>query len=153
MFAHFSTFALCSAGRDQGNLQFELSALALHIRFYLSALRVYLGPRVPLHLSATLLRPDIRADLVETYLFSPIRSEFERVDWAFDEQRTSGRGYYLDLCFHIDATAASGERVQLVDGGSVNWTQQYLSNAKERLVISGIGSERLCSIFADDAAA
>jgi hypothetical protein len=29
---HFSLFALCSAGRDEGDLQFELSALALHIR-------------------------------------------------------------------------------------------------------------------------
>jgi hypothetical protein len=37
--------------------------------------------------------------------------------------------------------------LELVDGGSVNWTQKLLSNAKERLVISGIGSERLCAEF------
>jgi hypothetical protein len=59
----------------------------------------------------------------------------------------SGRGYYLDLCFHIHATAISGQRLELVDGGCVNWTQKLLSNAKERLVISGIGSERLCAKF------
>jgi hypothetical protein len=34
-----------------------------------------------------------------------------------------------------------------VDGGAMDWTQRLLSNAKERLVISGIGSERLCSAF------
>jgi hypothetical protein len=33
-----------------------------------------------------------------------------------------------------------------VDGGAVDWTQRLLSNAKERLVISGIGSERLCGM-------
>jgi hypothetical protein len=43
--------------------------------------------------------------------------------------------------------------LELVDGGSVNWTQQFLSNAKERLVISGIGSERLCTKFGNDNAA
>ena len=52
-----------------------------------------------------------------------------------------------DLCFHFYATTASGQPVELVDGGSVNWTQKLLSNAKERLVISGIGSESLCTVF------
>ena len=144
--AHFSAFALCSAGRDQGNLQFELSALRLHIGFYLRSLRVFLGPGVPLYLSVTDFNPSTRVELVET-LLAAIRSEFEDVDCAFDERRTSGRGYYVDLCFHIHAAAASGRRLELVDGGCVNWTQALLSNAKERLVISGIGSERLCTEF------
>lgn len=147
--AHFSAFALCSAGRDQGNLQFELSALELHIRFYLKSLRAFLGPDIPLHLSATALTSNTYVDLIEAQLLSPIRSEFEGVDCAFDEHRTSGRGYYRDICFHIHATAASGRRLELIDGGAVDWTQQFLSNAKERLVISGIGSERLCTMFGD----
>jgi hypothetical protein len=40
-----------------------------------------------------------------------------------------------------------GQRLELVDGGSVNWTQKFLSSAKERLIMSGIGSERLCGEF------
>jgi hypothetical protein len=145
--AHFSAFALCSAGRDQGNLRFELSTLAVHIRFYLKALRVFLGPEVPLHLSVTDLNSDPREGLIETQLFSTIHTEFEGVDCALDQQRTKGRGYYLELCFHIHATDAYGKPLELVDGGSVDWTQKFLSNAKERLIISGIGSERLCSEF------
>jgi hypothetical protein len=145
--AHFSAFALCSAGRDQGNLQFELSTLGVHIRFYLTTLRAFLGPEVPLHLSVTDLDPIPREELVETRLLSPIRAEFDKVDCTFDRQRTRGRGYYLDLCFHIHATHPAGEQMELVDGGSVDWTQKYLSSAKERLIISGIGSERLCSAF------
>jgi hypothetical protein len=145
--AHFSSFVLCSAGRDQGNLQFELSALGLHIRFYLRALQAFLDPGVPLHLSVTDLHANTRMELIETHLLSAIRSEFEKVDCVYDESRTSGRGYYLDLCFHIHATAASDRRLELVDGGSVNWTQEFLSNAKERLIISGIGSDRLCMEF------
>ena len=143
--AHFSAFALCSAGRDRGNLQFELSILEVHIRFYLAALQAFLGPEVPLHLSITDLNSEPRQELMETQVLSLIRAEFERVDCAFDQQRTQGRGYYLDLCFHIHATDSTGKRLELVDGGSVGWTQKFLSNAKERLIISGIGSERLCS--------
>jgi len=143
---HFCLFALCSAGRSSGGVQFELSALGQHIRFYLRALRAFLGPDVPLHVSVTDWTAS-RRPLLESELLSPLRAEFDQVDCAFDETRTGGRGYYLDLCFHIHATHPSGRRMELVDGGSVDWTQKLLSNAKERLVISGIGSERLCSEF------
>jgi hypothetical protein len=145
--AHFSSFALCSAGRDQGNLKFELAALRLHIHFYLTALQAFLGTSVQLHLSITDFGSDAHVDLIETQILSVIRSEFERVDCGFDEHRTKGRGYYSDLCFHIHATATSGQQLELIDGGSVNWTQKFLSNNKERLIISGIGSERLCGEF------
>jgi hypothetical protein len=151
--AHFSAFALCSAGRDPGSLQFELFALGLHIRFYLRALRAFLGSGVPLHVSVTDFYQTARNEALETQLLSPIRSEFENIDCAIDDQRTRGRGYYLNLCFLIHATASSGQRLELVDGGSVDWTQKYLSNAKERLVISGLGSERLCQEFAGNHAA
>jgi len=150
LLSHFSAFALCSAGRDQGNLRFELSALGLHIQFYLSALQAFLGPGASLHLSVTDLTPNTHTERIEAQLFSAIRAEFRGVDCAFDEQRTSGRGYYRDLCFHIHATITPDQRSELVDGGCVDWTQQFLSNAKERLVISGIGSERLCTQFGDD---
>jgi hypothetical protein len=143
--AHFSSFALCSAGRDTGNLQFELSALRLHIRFYLIALRAFLGPDILLRLSVTDL--DSQADRIEKDLLSVIRQEFAEVECDLDNQRTKGRGYYRALCFHIHARNQTGHDLELVDGGAVNWTQKLLSNAKERLVISGIGSERLCSEY------
>jgi hypothetical protein len=144
---HFSLFALCSAGKDQGNLGFELSALTLHAGFYLRALRAFLGQAVGLRLSATDFAPSPRYALVESHFLSPVREEFPDVPSTIDEERQSGRGYYGDLCFHIDALAPSGRPIQLVDGGSVDWTQKLLSNAKERLVTSGVGSERVCSSF------
>jgi len=144
---HFSLFALCSAGKDQGNLGFELSALTLHAGFHLRALRAFLGQAVGLRLSATDFAPSPRYALVESHFLSPVREEFPDVPSTIDEERQSGRGYYGDLCFHIDALAPSGRPIQLVDGGSVDWTQKLLSNAKERLVTSGVGSERVCSSF------
>ena len=144
---HFSSFALCSAGRDQGNLQFELDTLRQHICFYVASIRAFLGPSVSLCVSVTDFKSNTRIELIETQLFTAIRSEFENIECVFAENRTSGRGYYLDICFHIYARAPSGQQLELVDGGSVNWTQKLLNNSKERLVISGIGSERLCTAF------
>jgi hypothetical protein len=88
-----------------------------------------------------------RETLVESELFAPQSAEFDNFDCLFDGQRSSGRGYYRDLCFKIYATDSSGKRCELIDGGSVDWTQKLLSSKKERLVISGLGSERLVQIF------
>ncbi len=145
--AHFSALGLCSAGRDRGNQQFEIAALGLHIRFYLRALRSFLGPDTPLHLSLTDFGASPAYSTLEALLLSPIRSASPEVDCRVDETRTSGRGYYPELCFHIHASHPSGERLELVDGGVVDWTARLLGNAQERLVTSGIGSERLCSRF------
>jgi hypothetical protein len=147
LLAHFQSFALCSAGRDRGNLGFELFALGLHIRFYASAVRAFLNADVPIVVAVSDFAVNPRVDLIESRLLAPLRAEFDNADFAFEPGRTGGRGYYRDVCFKLHATNASGRRLELVDGGSVDWTQRLLSNAKERLVISGIGSERLCTEF------
>ena len=117
---HFSSFVLCSAGRDQGNLRFELIALKLHIGFYLASLRAFLGQSASLRLSVTTLKSNNQVELIENQLLTPIRSEFEGIECVFDEYRKSGRGYYQDVCFHIHVITSSGQRLELVDGGAVN---------------------------------
>ena len=47
----------------------------------------------------------------------------------------------------ILAQHADGVWIELADGGVVDWTQRLLSSAKERLVISGIGGEWVCTAF------
>jgi hypothetical protein len=148
--AHFSAFALCSAGQDQGNLRFELATLAIHIRFYLRALRVFLGVDLPLRVAVTDFGAVDRGSRLADQLFAPVQSAFPNVACEIDQNRESGRDYYADLCFHVYAAASPGLWLELADGGVVNWTQTLLSNAKERCVISGIGSERVCSAFPVD---
>ena len=144
---HFSAFVLCSAGRDLGSLRFELEALSLHIRFYLKALRRFLSEAIPLHVSVTEFGNIDRLSRLETELLAPISSNHPGVDCKFDLQREQGKGYYQELCFHIHASHPDGRRLELADGGCVDWTQRLLSNAKEKCVISGIGSERVCTTF------
>lgn len=66
----------------------------------------------------------------------------------FDDERAGGRGYYTGACFGISATTREGDAFDVADGGFTTWTADLLSNAKERLLISGLGIERLCGLFA-----
>ncbi|HEX3049655.1 MAG TPA: hypothetical protein VHP83_03290, partial [Aggregatilineaceae bacterium] len=142
MVPHFSVFTLCSAGQYQGALRFELAALRQHIGFYVRALQTFLG--LPLRVALTDFGTEDHRALLTEQLVAPLQDEFPGVDCAFDDDRETGRGYYDHVCFHVYAAEAPGEWLELADGGVVNWTQRLLNNAKERCVISGIGSERVC---------
>jgi hypothetical protein len=150
-FAHFAVFGLCSAGRDAGGLRFELATIALHARVFIGALRTHLGPDTRLALRLTDFGAADRRAQLEAEVLDPIGAEFDRVGCEIDEARAAGRGYYRDLCFQIDAQTPAGDMLNLADGGTVDWTQQLLSDRKERLVISGVGSDRVCLAFAPDA--
>lgn len=64
-----------------------------------------------------------------------------------DPERTAGREYYRDVCFRISIDTGD-ELVELGDGGSVDWTEVLLSDAKERLVIGGVSVDRLLTVNA-----
>jgi hypothetical protein len=49
----------------------------------------------------------------------------------------------VSACFDISKVDSSGQVRQLVDGGFTTWTQQLLNSRKERLLIGGLGTERL----------
>lgn len=141
--AHFAAFSLCSSGRDPGRLGFELSAVAVHAGFYLRALRTHLGPKAGLRLSVTPFDVAEHSAAIEAQILAPLRAAHPGAVCEFDLERTRGRGYYEVLCFHVHVADGAGGWIELADGGSVPWTRALLSNAKERLVISGIGSERV----------
>jgi hypothetical protein len=144
---HFRVFTLCSASRDSGNLRFETETLGLHIGFYLKALSRFLGAKTVLRVAVSdfgskLARPIVRSEVVEK-----LQAANKKIRIGIDQDRKQGIGYYGQLCFKIFATPSKGREHELVDGGDVNWTQKLLNNAKERLIISGCGSERLCELF------
>ncbi len=143
-FAHFRVFALCTAGRDEGGYRFEYYALREHIDFYLRLLSQF--ETVAVRLAVTDFA-GTHAGGIESEVLRPISEAFPNVQAGFDPERVAGRGYYDDLCFQVFATDSVGVEYNLVDGGVTNWTQQLLSNGKERLMISGIGSERTCALF------
>ena len=144
---HFRLFSLCSAGRNTANLRFGIYAMTKHIRFYLESLKDFLGSDVPLRVTIIDLSPDSHDNAIFTVPLENLKKEFDDVDIGLEKARNGGTEYYCKLRFHVYAISRRGHELELVDGGDTDWTQKLLNNAKERLVISGIGSERLCENF------
>lgn len=145
MLAHFQLFALVTAGRDTGGRTFEQQHLAEHLQFAARAMA-----RAGVHrteIRITCLDDSAAPILVHT------RTELAGtpgVDIIDDPNRPTGRGYYTDLCFKIYATI-HGQRLEIADGGFVDWTQHLTGNRKERLLISGFGVDRLATALTPSA--
>lgn len=78
---------------------------------------------------------------------APLQAEHNNLQFSFNMHRLTGLGYYDGPCFHIKLKKANGETFMLADGGFVNWTQLLLSDGKERLMTSAIGTELMCRRF------
>lgn len=148
--AHFKLFALTSSGRDEGSYRFESDELVNHISFYLRLFGALSADGFSFGSIRVLLTNFVGEELRSSHeqVLDRLRADFPYVAFEADSERKTGRGYYIGSCMQIHVKDKSGEEFFLADGGVVDWTQQLLSNKKERLVISGIGTERLCSIFA-----
>ncbi len=147
---HFRLLGLCAAGRDEGSFQFETTSLVEQIAFYLQLLRgiSQLGYQAHrLRVTFTDLEQGRWGQSLIEHVLKPLTANYSDVLCELDPERETGRGYYVGACFHIYATNMAGTEFELVDGGFTTWTRQILSNHKERLLISGIGIERLCSQF------
>jgi hypothetical protein len=134
--AHFSLLGLVSAGRDSGNREFETAAMLDHLGALVTIVLDTTPDRVVVRISDFAGRFGPLIEHVAAELGSPPVSV---EPWP---NRTAGRDYYPDLCFKLNGTWGD-EDVELADGGLVDWTQRLLGNRKERLLISGLGLERL----------
>jgi len=72
---------------------------------------------------------------------------YSTVEFMLNQEQESSQGYYSGVRFQMYARDPAGTDYFIVDGGFTDWTQQLLSNRKERLLISGVGSERFVSLF------
>jgi hypothetical protein len=136
-FAHFTLFGLVTAGRDTGNRQFEIDAFREHCRFHVEAVLAAGAEAVEVRLSALDRGFMAVADAVREAL-----GDLRGATVVDDPDRRSGRNYYTGFCFKV--YVQDGDVwIDLADGGLVDWTQKLLQNRKERLVISGLGMERL----------
>jgi len=129
---------MVTAGRDEGSLRFEQSALAEHLRFAVAGLRAADLPQIqvaltPLSEAGARIVAAIAAELSEL-----------PADIVTDADRASGRGYYRDVCFKVNALV-DGVTTEIGDGGFTDWTAKLMANRKERLLISGYGLDRIAA--------
>ena len=90
---------------------------------------------------------DLRHPFLETDVIGPLHDEFPEAQFRVNQERLEGLGYYRSFTLRISVQAPDGKRYPLVDGGFTDWTARLLSNQKERLLISGIGSEFVCKTY------
>ncbi|MFH1188934.1 MAG: hypothetical protein V1652_03775 [bacterium] len=84
---------------------------------------------------------------IERGIVDPLRMTYPGVRFCFNFDRKAGLGYYPHLCLHIFATNQKGNKVQVADGGAVNWATKLLGNKREAMVTSGIGAELMQKLF------
>ncbi len=139
MLAHFQLFGFVTAGRDTGGRAFEQQHLVEHLRFAVRALA-----------RAGVCRAEIRLtclDEATAPVLARTRAELSGtpgVDVVDDPDRKTGRGYYTGLCYKIYAVLGE-DRLEVGDGGFADWTRQLVGNRKERLLIGGVGVDRLAT--------
>jgi len=140
-FAHFSLLGLATAGRDDGGHRFEREAIAEHV----AAIAAGLGavPFGAIQLALTPLTPT--GEGIATAVRSLLAAAAVQVDVVLDTTREAGRGYYRELCFKINVWA-DGEWAEVGDGGFTDWVARLMASSKERLLISGIGIDRVAML-------
>jgi hypothetical protein len=134
---HFKIGCLVSAGKDTGNLGFELGSLEEHFRlwvillktvFHIGKVRFKLQPREG-------FVPEILQQLQENTGF----------DISIDHHSPSNQ-YYHFVQFKT-VIPIGDQEIDIADGGFTDWTQQLLNNKKERLLISGFGLSLLYQLL------
>jgi len=148
-FAHFRVLSLCTSGRDRGNFGFEILSVSEHVQYYLNLIAHAQnnGYRTgPIHVVLSAFDTGRLSD-VEEKILQPLVQKNSQTHFRIDQNRTQARGYYNSVVFQIYVHDTSGRNFLIVDGGLTDWTQQLLSSKKERLLISGFGSERFIFCF------
>ncbi|MFG2432091.1 hypothetical protein [Streptomyces sp. NPDC048590] len=137
--AHFQILGLVTAGRDVGDRDFERQQLTEHLAFTTQGLAAAGVPGTEIRITCLdeVNRPVVRR-VLDALVTLPGGTVVE------DATRSSGRGYYTDLCFKVFARVG-GEVVEVGDGGFVDWSRHLTGNRKERLLITGLGVDRLAS--------
>ncbi len=137
--AHFSLLGLVTAGRDDGGHRFEREAVAEHVRAVAAALAAVGFAQVQLVLTPLTPAGQAIAVAVGALLAA------SPVEVAVDIDREASRGYYRELCFKINVMS-SAEWSEVGDGGFTDWTVQLTASNKERLLISGVGIDRVAAL-------
>jgi hypothetical protein len=148
--AHFQVFALCTAGRAVEGYRFELEALLEQITCYLQLLRslAAIGCRVHnVRVALTDLPDPAFLERLQNGLIDPLSAGFPDLKVDCDPTKVTVKDYYQLVRFHIYAATQDGTEHELADGGFTNWTRKLLSDKKERLLISGMGTERIHTLF------
>ncbi|WP_437907602.1 hypothetical protein WME95_06780 [Sorangium sp. So ce327] len=88
-----------------------------------------------------------RAERWVAEVSEPLTRARPEVEVAYDLARLQGLGYYAGPFIQLVVRRDDGLELPLGDGGALPWLGALLSNRRERMVATGIGSEILVKLF------
>ena len=142
--AHFSLLGLVTAGRDAGGHRFERDAVAEHVRAVAAGLHA--AGFAAIQLALTPLTP--AGEAIAGAVSALLAGDPVPVEVTADNAREAGRGYYRELCFKINVWAGE-EWAEIGDGGFTDWIARLTASNKERLLISGVGIDRVVALTSE----
>jgi len=150
-FPHFRIFSLVTAGHDTGSYCFEITALTEHLEFYLRLLQTaqQSGFRIGAIRICLTVFDELRREILKAEVLDRLSQTYRAVKFGYVHAQQQEQRYYGGVRFGIYVQDEAGNEYFLVDGGFTDWTQQLLSDRKERLLISGLGSERFIACFGE----
>jgi len=138
-YSHFGIFCIVSSGKDGGSYSCEKELFLKQLLFYKKILLEKYNANLSIILSKRRGYADYNgffdkmAEVVKAELIDvPISFVFEDED----------NNYYKGINFNI-IMEKDGQKIEIGDGGFVDWVQKMTNNKKERCLISGIGLDRL----------
>jgi hypothetical protein len=148
---HFNIFCLATAGLDKGSFMFELLHVEEHIHLYLEYLTGILDiDEEILKIKLKWWSGKEQIENLQSHLMDNIRMRWKKV--GIENQpilpSENSENYYQTVNFKI-YWRRENQEIDIADGGLVDWTQQLLSNQKERMLISGLGTEMLYKLYHD----
>ena len=140
---------MVTAGNDIGSYTFEKDSILEHLNVYKTIFKLLIGTI------------DIKLEIIKHGGYTDSDGFIEKIiDNANDDNSNEeinimvntskfNNQYYKGLQFKIYINF-KGSDFEVVDGGFVDWSQKLLQSKKERMLVSGMGIERLLMIIKDN---
>ncbi len=141
--AYFNVIGLCTAGKDEGNDKFEMINLEEHIMFYtdLLAQMIEINEVKKINIKFFCYEGFDSFRLIEN--IKRKLADQGHIFFQIEENSEFGKSYYSRLRFMISVVNQNNQEFDYIDGGFTDWISRLLSNKKERLLTSGIGTDFL----------
>lgn len=137
---HFSVLCMISCGKDTGSFNFEKEELLKHLTTSYEILQENYGLEQIYFEIIPCKGYDSQSPLI-TDSISYVQENSNHIRVSAVEPDHENNYYYG---FRIKAKIVfNGNTVEIGDGGLLNWTQQLLTNKKERMMTIGIGFQVL----------
>lgn len=138
-FAHFGIFCMTSFGMDSGSYSCEKELLVKQLAYYKRLLSEKYGAKLSIVLRKRGGYTD--GDGFFERMAELIQNELPQLPLSFDLDHENNN-YYKGLNFKL-YIEKDNKKVEIGDGGFVDWIAKMIGNRKGRCLISGMGMDRM----------